>query len=80
MKAKTRARADDVFGAARPKKGVAASKAAAPEVQLGAHGRYQIKSGRLGGEYIARAFARPPVRLRGVVAEARGATEAAAIA
>jgi hypothetical protein len=49
-------------------------------VQLGQHGRYQIKSGRLSGEYVARAFPKPPTNARGMIAEARGATEEAAIA
>ena len=49
-------------------------------VQLGEHGRYQIKSGRLAGEYVARAFPKPPTNARGMIAEATGATEEAAIA
>lgn len=49
-------------------------------VQLGEHGRYQIKSGRLSGEYVARAFPKPPTNARGLIAEARGATEEDAIA
>ena len=49
-------------------------------IQLGEHGRYQIKSGRLSGEYVARAFPKPPTNARGMIAEARGATEEAAIA
>ena len=49
-------------------------------VQLGEHGRYQVKSGRLSGEYVARAFPKPPTNARGLIAEAKGATEEAAIA
>lgn len=49
-------------------------------IRLGEHGRYQIKSGRLSGEYVARAFPKPPTDARGLIAEARGATEEAAIA
>ncbi len=49
-------------------------------VLVGEHGRYQIKSGRLAGEYIARAFPKPPTNARGLIAEASGATEEAAIA
>lgn len=49
-------------------------------VQVGEHGRYQIKSGRLAGEYVARAFPKPPTKARGLIAEAKGATEEAAIA
>ena len=50
------------------------------EVLVSAHGRYQIKSGRLSGEYVARAFPAPPTNARGLIAEAKGATEEAAIA
>ncbi|ETX27029.1 hypothetical protein [Roseivivax isoporae] len=49
-------------------------------IQLGEHGRYQIKSGLLSGEYVARAFPKPPSNARGLIAEAKGATEEAAIA
>ncbi|MHA6347691.1 hypothetical protein [Roseivivax sp. CAU 1761] len=49
-------------------------------VQLGEHGRYQIKSGRLSGEYVARAFPKRATNARGLIAEAKGATEEAAIA
>ena len=44
------------------------------------HARYQIKSGHLAGEYVARAFPKPPTKAPGLIAEARGATEEAAIA
>ncbi len=53
---------------------------APPPILVGEHGRYQIKSGRLAGEYVARAFPKPPTNARGLIAEARGATEEAAIA
>lgn len=49
------------------------------EIQLGQHGRYQIKSGRLSGEYVARAFPKSPTNARGMIAEAKGDTEEAAI-
>ncbi|MDQ2088969.1 hypothetical protein [Marimonas arenosa] len=49
-------------------------------IHLSEHSRYQIKSGRLSGEYVARAFPKPPTNARGMIAEARGATEEAAIA
>ncbi len=49
-------------------------------VLVGKHGRYQIKSGLLAGEYVARAFPKPPTNARGLIAEARGASEEAAIA
>lgn len=49
-------------------------------VLTGEHGRYQIKSGRLAGEYVARAFPKPPTNARGLIAEAKGASEEAAIA
>lgn len=55
-------------------------KDAAPPVQVGEHGRYLIKSGLLAGEYIARAFPKPPTTSRGLIAEATGETEEAAIA
>ena len=72
------ARGQDIF-ASTPKKTAAVAKEPAPSVQVGAHGRYQIKSGRLNGEYIARAFPKPPARTRGLIAEAHGKTEEAAI-
>ena len=49
------------------------------KVQTGTHGRYQIKSGSLSGEYVARAFPQPPSITRGLIAEAKGATEEAAL-
>ena len=64
----------------KPKKTKEKQKQAGPEIQIGEHGRYQIKSGRLSGEYVARAFPKQPTNTRGVIAEARGATEEAAIA
>ena len=63
----------------KPKKTRDLSKHARSEIQIGEHGRYQIKSGRLAGEYVARAFPKPPTMARGLIAEARGATEEAAI-
>ena len=64
----------------KPKKAKDLPRDIAPEVHLGEHGRYQIKSGRLSGEYVARAFPKPPTNARGLIAEAKGATEEAAIA
>jgi len=49
-------------------------------ILLGEHGRYQIKSGRLAGTFVARAFPKPPTQARGMIAEATGATEEEAIA
>jgi len=46
---------------------------------VGEYGRYQIKSGLLTGKFVARAFAKPPSKARGLIAEASGATEEAAI-
>lgn len=63
----------------KPKKNKEVPKPSRAEVQVGEHGRYQIKSGRLAGEYIARAFPKPPTKARGLIAEARGASEEAAI-
>jgi hypothetical protein len=74
------ARGQDIFATTPKRKQAAVEKRAAPSVQVGAHGRYQIKSGRLNGEYIARAFPKPPARAQGLIAEAHGATEEAAIA
>lgn len=51
-----------------------------PTILTGEYGRYQIKSGRLAGEYVARAFPKPPTNTRGLIAEAKGASEEAAIA
>ncbi|MBJ3763307.1 hypothetical protein ILP92_11165 [Maribius pontilimi] len=48
-------------------------------VQVGEHHRYQIKSGNLAGTFVARAFPKPPTQARGLIAEASGATEEAAI-
>lgn len=44
------------------------------------HGRYRIKAGRLKGAFVARAFPKPPTKAQGVIAEAKGESEAAAIA
>lgn len=79
LKART-ARGQDIFTSTHKRKKAATAKEAAPSVQVGAHGRYQIKSGRLNGEYVARAFPKPPARVQGLIAEALGATEEAAIA
>ncbi|GGL71542.1 hypothetical protein [Wenxinia marina] len=54
--------------------------APAQTILVGAHGRYQVKSGWLAGGFVARAFPKPPARARGMIAEATGATEEAAIA
>jgi hypothetical protein len=51
----------------------------APAILLGEHSRYQIKSGWLAGTFVARAFPKPPTTARGMIAEATGATEEAAI-
>ncbi len=57
----------------------AAKKDPAPTIRVGEYGRYQIKSGRLSGAYVARAFPKPPTKARGLIAEATGETEEAAI-
>ena len=69
-----------LFKDKKPKKGAERVADPAIAVRLGEHGRYQIKSGRLAGEYVARAFPKPPTTARGLIAEAKGATEEAAIA
>ncbi len=57
------------------------AKPSAPhEILLGEHSRYQVKSGWLAGKFVARAFPKPPTKARGMIAEATGATEEAAIA
>lgn len=63
----------------KPAKTAKPARKPMPEIQLGEHGRYQIKSGRLAGEYVARAFPKPPTKAKGLIAEATGATEEAAI-
>jgi len=70
----------DLFKGMTRKKDKDTKKAAPPAILVGEHGRYQIKSGRLAGEYVARAFPKPPTKARGLIAEATGATEEAAIA
>ena len=71
----------DLFkGMTKTSKAKVDKKAARPPIQVGEHGRYQIKSGLLSGEFVARAFAKAPSEARGVIAEATGATEEAAIA
>ncbi|MEM9843446.1 MAG: hypothetical protein AAF965_01490 [Pseudomonadota bacterium] len=70
----------DMFKDKKKKKQEGRSSDKPAAVQLGQHGRYQVKSGRLSGEYVARAFPKPPTNARGMIAEARGATEEAAIA
>ncbi|MDU8912975.1 hypothetical protein [Aestuariicoccus sp. MJ-SS9] len=70
----------DLFKDKKKKKVSERSSDTPSAIQLGEHGRYQIKSGRLSGEYVARAFPKPPTNARGMIAEARGATEEAAIA
>ncbi|WP_300057284.1 hypothetical protein [uncultured Roseobacter sp.] len=54
-------------------------KKAPPPIHEGEYGRYQIKSGLLTGKFVARAFPKPPSKARGLIAEASGATEEAAI-
>lgn len=63
----------------KPKKPVKEQKEVTP-ILLGEHSRYQIKSGWLAGTFVARAFPKPPTKVRGMIAEATGATEEAAIA
>ena len=62
------------------KKDAKAASTPARTVHVDEYGRYQVKSGHLSGEYVARAFPKPPTTARGMIAEARGATEEAAIA
>lgn len=53
--------------------------AARSPIRVSEHGRYQIKSGLLAGKFVARAFAKPPTQARGMITEASGTTEEAAI-
>lgn len=72
--------ANQLFGGTSKTKDKTARAEAAPAILVGAHGRYQVKSGRLAGEYVARAFPKASAKARGLIAEATGATEEAAIA
>ena len=59
----------DLFTGGEKKKNIKENKKATPtSIQVGEHGRYQIKSGRLEGKYVARAFAKPPTKARGMIA------------
>lgn len=70
----------DVFkGMSKKSKAKETRKEAAKSIRVGEYGRYQIKSGRLVGAYGARAFLKPPTKARGLIAEATGETEEAAI-
>jgi len=71
---------NDIFKGMARNKSKDAKVVTPPEILVGEHGRYQIKSGRLAGEFVARAFPKPPTKARGLIAEATGATEEAAIA
>ena len=67
-------------GMSKKSKAKEARKEAPMPVRVGAYGRYQIKSGCVAGVYTARAFPMPPTKARGLIAEATGKTEEAAIA
>lgn len=69
----------DPFKKMRKAKKSAEKPKEAPAILLGEHSRYQIKSGWLAGTFVARAFPKPPTTARGMIAEATGATEEAAI-
>ncbi|WP_338551063.1 hypothetical protein [Roseovarius phycicola] len=70
----------DLFkGTTKKRKDKASKKDTPPPIQVGEHGRYQIKSGLLAGKFVARAFSKPPTKARGMIAEATGETEEAAI-
>jgi hypothetical protein len=70
----------DAFKSGPKAKKPAAKPKEMPAILLGEHSRYQIKSGWLAGTFVARAFPKPPTKARGMIAEATGATEEAAIA
>jgi len=70
----------DLFkGMTKKKKAKDGKKDTQSPIQVGEHGRYQIKSGLLAGKFVARAFPKPPTKARGMIAEASGATQEAAI-
>ena len=69
----------DPFRSVTKTKAKAEKPKTTPDIQFGEHSRYQIKSGLLAGTFVARAFAKPPTKARGMIAEATGATEEAAI-
>lgn len=70
----------DVFkGMSKKSKNQETRKIAAMSISVGAYGRYEIKSGYVAGVYMARAFPKPPTKARGLIAEATGETEEAAI-
>ena len=70
----------DVFkGMSKKSKAKEAKKDPSPAIRQSEYGRYQIKSGCLSGVYVARAFPKPETRARGLIAEATGTTEDAAI-
>jgi hypothetical protein len=70
----------DAFKSVSKAKKPSAKPKEVPAIHLGEHSRYQIKSGWLAGTFVARAFPKPPTNARGMIAEATGATEEAAIA
>lgn len=49
------------------------------EIVEAEHEKYRIRAGRLGGTHVARAFPKPPSRAQGLIAEAEGDSEQAAI-
>lgn len=68
-----------LFKGMTKKKAKADKKKVRSPIHVSEHGRYQVKSGLLAGKFIARAFAKPPTKTRGLIAEASGPTEEAAI-
>lgn len=72
---------NDLFkGMTKQKKVQESPKKPRQQVTLGEYGRYRIKTGLLAGTFVARAFPRTPDPARGLIAEASGADEEAAIA
>ncbi len=79
--ARTKAHLGGEFFSDPPKKKIESKKKVpAPVIVVGEHGRYLIKSGRLSGNFVARAFPKPPTKVRGLIAEAAGETEESAVA
>ena len=67
-------------GMSKKSKAKETKKEAPMAIRVGVYGRYQTKSGYVAGVYTARAFPMPPTKARGLIAEATGETEEAAIA
>lgn len=69
-----------VFGTERASPPVKPPKTAdVADIVEAEHAKYRIRAGFLGGSYVARAFPKPPSKAQGLIAEAAGDSEQAAI-